>query len=195
MAEYVRKGPRLGWLIAFFAAGMAVWFIATLLIKDQEFYSSTRISANNPSLESDVDLSILDPSLSPADIVTKQVESMRAAVSDPEKLIICYSLASADNRKQTGPFSRFSQLVMSAPYDRIAKCAEWQMGETIHSEGYAMVLVTTISSEGAMDAFRFILQKHLSNTVSCWQTDGVQLLQLVTTEQPIDERNKDESSR
>ncbi|MCC6509139.1 MAG: hypothetical protein IT423_08535 [Pirellulaceae bacterium] len=101
-------------------------------------------------------------------------------MKDSSRLKVCYSLASPENRHFTGPFARFAQMLMTPPYDSIATSAEWQLGTTAIESDFAAVLVSTISSDGNLRTFRFILQRHSDSPYEgCWLTEAVQVLEQV----------------
>ena len=160
---------KYGWIALCFIVGIACWLAFSKLIVSTSAIGQMQV-------DQEVDTSIPQPGLSPADVVTLQVNSIRNAVGDLEKLKVCYSLASPENRKATGPFSRFSELVMLPPYDRLANCVDWQIGGTVVEQDFAAVLVSTISEGGDVSGFRFILQRQDFKARSCWLTEGVQNL-------------------
>jgi hypothetical protein len=193
MVSLLRKLSQQGWLVAFFMVGICCWLLFGQTLR--RILLEPRRTAQHEVTDADpeVDSTIPHPSLSPSDVVTKQVDSIRASLRDSEKLIVCYSLASVENRKQTGPLSRFAQLVMTAPYDKLAKSEDWQLGSTTFADGFAAVLVSTTSKEGDLSAFRFILHKGEGALSDCWLTEGVYSLELATgspkAEPTLDEEN------
>lgn len=163
-----------GWLAASFLFGITCWLTFLVFIRGNSVPLDLKRSSVQNQVEDEVDASIPQPKLSPSEVVTLQVNSIRDAVNDVTKLKVCYSLASPENRKHTGPFRRFAQIVMLTPYDRLAKCVDWQVGGEVIEKDLAAVLVSTISHEGGVSGFRFILQRHDSS--NCWLTEGVQFL-------------------
>ncbi len=160
---------RYGWLIACFINGMACCITFFVLMRGSA-------AVNEKEVDKDFDSGIARSTLTPADVVTMQINSIRASVDDLEKLKICYSLASQENRSHTGPFSRFSKMVTLPPYDRLASCMDWQLGGTVIDKELAAVLVSTISNDGEISGYRFILQRQICNTEMCWLTEGVEHL-------------------
>lgn len=172
MVSSFSKHRKLGWLLASFVVGAACWWTFSVVLRER----SDRIELGGTQIEKEIDSSIPQPKLSPSDVVTLQVNSLRDGVVDKNKLKVCYSLASPENRKSTGPFSRFAELVMAPPYDRLANCEDWQVGGTFIDKNLAAVLVSAISNEGEVSAFRFILQRQDYPRPECWLTEGVQFL-------------------
>ncbi len=138
--------------------------------------------ADAPNVREFVDSGIPKSHFSPAEVVSLQVQSIRDAATTPERLRICYSLASPNNREVTGPFARFSQMVMTPPYDRLATCHDWQVGSATIEKDYAAVLVSTVSESGDATAFRFLLRQYDEAPYrGCWLTEVVQVLEQVGT--------------
>lgn len=167
------KHRKLGWLLLSFVVGVACWWTLSVVLREP----SDRIEFGGAQIEREIDSNIPQPKLSPSDVVTLQVNSLRDGVVDVNKLKVCYSLASPENRRSTGPFSRFVELVMTPPYDRLANCEDWQVGGTFIDKNLAAVLVSAISKEGDVSAFRFVLQRQDSPRPECWLTEGVQFLE------------------
>jgi hypothetical protein len=165
----------IGFVGACFILGSLCW----------SFFSSVGGPSQTDSSNEDdpyVDTNIPKRELSPTEVVALQVQSIRDSVTAPERLTVCYSLASPQNREVTGPFATFAQMIMMPPYDRLATCQDWQMGTATIEEGYAAVLVSTASKEGDGTAFRFLLhQQDEAPYIGCWLTDAVQVLEQVRT--------------
>ena len=173
MVTLLSLRQKLGWLLASFAVGIACWTTFAVILCGRP----NGIELAGLQLENEVDANIPQPKLSPLDVVTLQMNSIRDGVEDITKLRVCYSLASPENRKSTGPFSKFAELVMSPPYDRLAMSEDWQVGGSFIEKEFAAVLVSAISKEGEVSAFRFILQRQDSPRPGCWLTEGVQFLE------------------
>ncbi len=107
-----------------------------------------------------VDITVPKSHYKPSEVVVLQIQAMRDAIATPEQMIVCYSLASPQNRKATGPFARFAQMVMLPPYDRLALCPEWRVLGTSIEKEFAAVWVSTATKEGETLAFQFVLQQY-----------------------------------
>ncbi len=120
------------------------------------------------------DVSLPQSDYSPSEVVTRQMESLRASTRDIDRLVECYSYASPANRGITGPFENFANLVLSEPYDEMALCKEYQVGTPVIDGNDASVLVSLLTVDDAALAFRFILSKQSSAPYEgCWMTEGV----------------------
>ncbi len=189
IATVFSRRNQYGWLVASFLFGITCWLTFIVFSRENAVKDDLGKSGGQSQIEEEVDASIPRPTLSPADVVTLQVNSIRDAMVDITKLKVCYSLASPENRKHTGPFRRFAEIVMLPPYDRLAKCVDWQVGGAVIENDLAAVLVSTISQDGGVSGFRFILQRHGPSTRNCWLTEGVQFL----AEESMDGRRGDEN--
>ncbi len=176
MVKIFSRRHQYGWLVASFLFGITCWLTFLVLFRRNAVSVDQEKSFVQQQIDDEVDASIPQPKLDPSDVVTLQVNSIRDALVDPAKLKVCYSLASPVNRKHTGPFRRFSEIVMLPPYDRLAKSVDWQVGGAVIEDDLAAVLVSTISENGGVSGFRFILQRHDSSIGNCWLTEGVQFL-------------------
>ena len=164
---------------------LVVCFVLGLVVCGVVLFSrSTAANASRPlpiDDESDaqyVDVTLASKDATPEQVVTQQLNSLHASLTDPSQLKACYSLASPENRKLTGPFSRFAAMVMQPPYDQLARCTTWQVGSAEIEDDYAAVLVSTINNHEQPQAFRFLLRLHgRAPYQGCWLTDAVQVLQ------------------
>ena len=163
-------------LVASLLLGITSWLAFNVMFRGSNDESKHRASSVQNQIQDDFDLDIPQPQLSPSDVVKLQVNSIRDAVGDIAKLKVCYSLASPENRKHTGPFRKFAEIVMLPPYDRLSTCVDWQVGGAVIDKDLAAVLVSTISSDGEISGFRFILRVQACSLGNCWLTEGVQLL-------------------
>ncbi len=157
-------------LVLLFAVGMLLALLA------QKMASSTVASSHTAKGVSQdrVDESIPNAALTPEQVVAKQMESLRAAMKDNDRLIDCYSLAAPSNRLATGPFENFSGLVRTEPYIALGLCLEYQVGAAVIDGDVAAVLVSLLTQRDQSMAFRFVLVKQNEVPyVDCWMTEGV----------------------
>lgn len=176
MREIFPRQRQFAWLAASFSIGVSSWLIISVLLQGFSVGDQNRENVDEVDFEKEVDKTVPQPTLAPEDVVNLQVHSIRDAVQDISRLKVCYSLASPGNRSSTGPFSRFAVLVMKPPYDRLALCSDWQLGSTFVDRNLAAVLVTTISAQGEVSGFRFVLQRQDFPQPDCWLTESVQFI-------------------
>lgn len=111
---------------------------------------------------------------SPEQVVALQVNALVESETYPERIEICYGLASPDNRTVTGPLERFATMVRTVPYDQFIGAQETQVGKAELEEGFANVLVSGISKASQPFAYRFLLSKQsVEPFTDCWMTDTV----------------------
>lgn len=122
--------------------------------------------------------------LSPEEVVAEQICAMREALVAPERLADCYSFASPENRKQTGPFSRFATMVMRPPYDYLARSSTWQIGRATIERDHASVVVSTYHDDQEWRAYRFLLRRYEQPPYhGCWLTESVRVLEPLGTQE------------
>ena len=67
-------------------------------------------------------------------------------------------------------------MIALPPYDRLVNCMDWQLGGTVVDKEFSAVLISTISNNGDVSGFRFILRRQFCGTKMCWMTEGVEYL-------------------
>jgi len=163
---------RLVWLVLFVTGMFLAWGAQQLARSTVPGQSHLR-----DELADYVDTTLPRPELTPEQVVSKQVESMRASWLDHDRLRECYSFAAPSNRAVTGPFERFANLVRSSPYDNLGTCQAYQVGKAVVEGNSAAVLVSLHTSDDQSLAFRFLLSKQSEAPYEdCWMTEGVYAL-------------------
>ena len=165
---------RIAAIIACLVLGLLVWGFANYRNPANNL-SNIAPAELQPDVES-IDTSVASKDSTPEDVVRLQLKSLHDSLTDPDQLKVCYSLASPENRRLTGPFSRFASMVMQPPYDQLALCTTWEVSSAEIEHDLATVLVSTPDNQE--QAFQFILRRHgLEPYAGCWLTDAVQILQ------------------
>ncbi len=127
----------------------------------------------------DFDPSVAKPTYGPQDVVRLQLTSLQKAASDPSALIVCYSLASADNRRVTGPMARFAELIRTDAYRPLLGHVSSMIGRPTMDGDKASVTATVISNGGQSCAYEFMLARYLrtsdgdNDDAKCWMTYSV----------------------
>ncbi len=93
----------------------------------------------------------------PREVVLKQLDAMKAAAKDPNQMVVCYSLASPGNRRQTGPYGRFDHLVRSGVYRPLVGHQTSLVGRAAIKREQAAVTVTVVGEENTVHAYLFVL--------------------------------------
>ena len=185
MTNTATRWQRIGFVGACFILGSLCWSIFSTVGGPSK--------ADTPDEHRFINTDIPKSHFSPAEVVALQVQSIRDSIKAREQLVVCYSLASPQNREVTGPFARFAEMIMTPPYDRLAVCTDWQVGVAAIEKDYAAVLVSTVSKDGETTAFRFLLHRHEEAPYKgCWLTEAVQVLEQVpTSEEAIKPSDKE----
>ena len=117
-----------------------------------------------------------DPSLSPQDVVSIQIEALRNNDTPYENrgIEVTFNFASPANKRMTGPLERFKVMVRNPIYGPMInhRSAEYK---NVRVEGdFAQMDVILISKEGEYLGYRFILSRQHGNQYErSWMTDAV----------------------
>ena len=157
---------------------VVLWSVAGVIFV---LFIIVRVQLESVSLPPQVDLGKVphsstapSPELTPRQVVWAQVQSLRDSVAEPDKVKICFEFASPENRQLTGPLERFSSMVATAPFDRLANSEKIELGATEFFNQRAAVPVLTIDQDGNQLVFQFVLRKQeQSPYLGCWMTEGV----------------------
>ncbi len=124
---------------------------------------------------------IAHQSLSAGDVVRKQMQAIRLSRDTPERLRDCYEFASPSNRKFVGSYQRFSKLMQESPYNALAHYDYASVGRPVFvEEDVAIVLVTCLTSEAKIDAFRFVVALQTKPPFeNRWMTESVMPLPVI----------------
>ena len=91
-----------------------------------------------------------------------------------EGIELTYRFASTDNKRYTGPLSRFTEMVRSAPYNRLLNHlnARYDPMAVSGNEAYQVVTITDMAGEEA--AYVWVLSRQSEGEFEgCWMTDAV----------------------
>ncbi len=124
-----------------------------------------------------------DPSLSPRDVVSIQIEALQRNDTPYEDrgIEVTFNFASPTNKRVTGPLERFKAMVRSPVYGPMIdhRSAEYQ---NIRVEGeVAQVDVILLSKDGQYLGYRFRLSRQHDNRYEgSWMTDSVSRFNIVS---------------
>ena len=125
-------------------------------------------------VDPELNVTLASVEYSPEQVVSLQVNALIDSKLDPDRVAVCYGLASPNNRLVTGPLERFASMVRTPPYDRFFGALETQVGKAELEEDFANVLVSGISETNQPFAYRFLLSRQTSEPFTgCWMTDAV----------------------
>ncbi len=124
-----------------------------------------------------------DPSLSPQDVVSIQIEALRNNDTPYENrgIEVTFNFASPANKHMTGPLERFKVMVRDPVYGPMINHRSSEY-ENVRVEGErARIDVILISKEGEYLGYRFILSRQHGNQYEgSWMTDAVIRFDLVS---------------
>ena len=124
-----------------------------------------------------------DPSLSPQDVVSIQIEALRNNDTPYEDrgIEVTYNFASPTNKRMTGPLERFKVMVRNPVYGPMInhRSAEY---ENVRVEGdFAQVDAILQSKDGQYLGYRFMLSRQHGNEYEgSWMTDAVYRFDVVS---------------
>ncbi len=117
-----------------------------------------------------------DPSLSPRDVVSIQIEALKNN-DIPYKdrgIEVTFNFASPTNKRMTGPIERFKAMVHSPVYGLMINHRDAKYENVRVEGGLARVDVILNSKEGEYLGYRFILSRQHGNQYEgSWMTDSV----------------------
>ena len=124
-----------------------------------------------------------DPSLSPQDVVSIQIEALQHNDTPYEDrgIEVTFNFASPANKRMTGPLERFKAMVRNPVYGPMIdhRSAKY---ETVKVEGdLAQVDVVLESKEGQFVGYRFTLSRQHDNQYEgSWMTSAVSRFNVVS---------------
>jgi hypothetical protein len=115
-----------------------------------------------------------DPSLSAVDVVRIQMRALQTNGATDQGIRITFGFASPSNKRVTGPFERFAQMIKSPPYDAMLNAQAVEFGALQMSDGRAMQEVLVATADGETAAYLFMLRRQTEAPVEgCWMTEAV----------------------
>jgi len=117
-----------------------------------------------------------DPSLSPQDVVSIQIEALRNNDTPYENrgIEVTFNFASPANKRMTGPIERFAAMVRNPIYAPMINHRTAKYGKLMIEGEFASIDVILISEDGAYVGYRFTLSRQHGNQYEgSWMTDAV----------------------
>ncbi len=124
-----------------------------------------------------------DPSLSPQDVVSIQIEALRNNDTPYEDrgIEVTFEFASPTNKRMTGPLERFKAMVRNPVYGPMInhRSAEY---ENVRVEGdFAQVDAILRTTDGQYLGYRFMLSRQHGNEYEgSWMSDAVYRFDVVS---------------
>jgi len=117
-----------------------------------------------------------EPSLSPQDVVSIQMEALRNNDTPYENrgIEITFNFASPANKRLTGPIERFAAMVRNPVYGPMINHRTARYQNVIIEGEFAKIDVILLSDDGVYLGYRFILSRQHGNQYEgSWMTDAV----------------------
>jgi hypothetical protein len=115
-----------------------------------------------------------EPSLSAEDVVRIQMRALQTNGAADQGIRTTYRFASPGNKRVTGPFERFAQMIKAPPYDAMLNAQAIELGTLRVSEGRALQEVLVTTADGETAAYLFVLRRQTEAPVrGCWMTEAV----------------------
>jgi hypothetical protein len=127
------------------------------------------------------------PEFSPDNVVRIQLEALQHKDRTNKGIETTFNFASPDNKKVTGPLSRFIKLVRNQPYSAMLNHQSAEYEPVKISGDTAVQRVKLIGSDGSSIIYIFKLSRQSAAPYeNCWMTDAV-------TVEPTRELPRDEA--
>ena len=117
-----------------------------------------------------------DPSLSPQDVVSIQIEALQNndIPYEDRGIEVTFNFASPANQRMTGPLERFKEMVRNPVYGPMINHRDAKYENLVVEGEFARIDVVLISKEGEYLGYRFILSRQHGNEYEgSWMTDAV----------------------
>ena len=113
----------------------------------------------------------------PAEVVRFQLEALRDNDASDSGISNCFRFASPENRRMTGPLSRFAQMLRTGPYTLMFHYRD-VIYHPLEIDGGTAVQRVTLASATRAVTYRFVLTRQPPGECkqccpNCWMTDGV----------------------
>ena len=117
-----------------------------------------------------------DPSLSPQDVVSIQIEALQNndIPYEDRGIEVTFNFASPANKRMTGPLERFKAMVRNPVYGPMIDHRSAKYENLLVEGDFARIDVVLISKEGEYLGYRFILSRQHGNEYEgSWMTGAV----------------------
>ena len=117
-----------------------------------------------------------DPSLSPQDVVSIQIEALQNndIPYEDRGIEVTFNFASPANKRMTGPLERFKEMVRNPVYGPMINHRNAKYENLVVEGEFARIDIVLNSKEGEYLGYRFILSRQHGNEYEgSWMTDAV----------------------
>ena len=119
------------------------------------------------------------PKMSARDIITIQMNALQKNNRNQSGIKKAFQLASPDNLRSTGPYSKFQTMVQNDIYKHLLKSKSWKFvpntTEKYKNESYSVVVEVVSVHDNQVYNYRFSLSRQIPTLF--WRTDGVELIE------------------
>ncbi len=129
---------------------------------------------STPLLVDRFDPAVAQSSWGPRDVVVNQLAALKASALTPDEMIVCYSLASPQNRLETGPYDNFNRLVRTEPYLPLVGHLTCLVGRAAIEEDQASVTATVVDLTGLSHAYQFLLSRQKKPFIEPQPVEGTE---------------------
>lgn len=124
--------------------------------------------------EQAVTLPTPSPTLSPEQVVRLQLESLQHNDASNQGIEAAFNFASPDNKRNTGPLTRFVKMLKAPPYNAMLNHKSVEFDPIEISRDSATQRVKLTGADGQTTVYIFMLSKQTEAPYqNCWMTDGV----------------------
>lgn len=114
------------------------------------------------------------PQMNARDIIRLQMNALQNNKNE-SGIRLAFRYASAENKRSTGPYSKFKRMVKNKKYKHLLNCKSWKfITRTIRKKGdeqYSVIVEVLSSHDNKKYRYRFTLSRQLKTLF--WRTDSV----------------------
>ncbi|MFP4091812.1 MAG: DUF4864 domain-containing protein [Cyclobacteriaceae bacterium] len=154
-------------VIILLAGSLAFWLYQQ--IRDQQHTTVQLVNSES-------EMTKPEPGLSPQKVVALQIEALQHNDHPyPDHGIeVAYTFASPENRQNTGPLERFTQMVRNETYESLLHFQQYGLDDIQVEGDVAVQKVTLIDANDQPAVYFFQLSRQKDGPYEdCWMTDSV----------------------
>jgi len=114
------------------------------------------------------------PQMNARDIIRLQMNALKKNKNE-SGIRLAFKYASSENKRSTGPYSKFKRMVQNKNYNHLLNCKSWKfIPKTIRKRGdeqYSVIVEVLSSHDNKKYRYRFTLSRQLKTLF--WRTDSV----------------------
>ena len=117
--------------------------------------------------------------LSPQDVVRIQLEALRGNDAADHGIETCFRFASPTNQANTGPVSRFGQMIKEGAYSLMLDYEDAQYQSVEIVDRYARQKVTLVGASKIITYVFYLSKQSHTQCEGCWMTDSVAIEEVI----------------